>query len=282
MNNILHYIESIIRNKEVKIFFDNLFEVIVLLFIFFIVRKGLFKIIDKISARFTENKRLNKDSKLRIITLIKLFQSWSTVLLFVILVIILLQDVFHINTNPFVAGLSIIGVAISLSAKEVIMDFISGIAILLENQYSVGDYIFINETLQGKVINIGFRITKLEDGNGRYVYIRNGLIEYVKNNNSKKYKVFFDVKILNENNNKHDIDVIKIRIEDILNTLNTNVQKKGKKIIYKVVRSDVVKPDSVSILCVVYASYDDIDNGMSYVMKVMSKQFDGCEVSIRK
>ncbi|ENK1245100.1 mechanosensitive ion channel family protein [Clostridium sp. FAM 1755] len=104
------------------------------------------------------------------------------------------------------AGLG--GAAIGLGAKDLIKDVISGFFILFEDQFSVGDYITV-EDKSGIVDTIELRVTKLKDFNGDLHIIPNGLINTVTNH--AKNNIRFKVEI----NVAYEVD-----IEEAINTIN--------------------------------------------------------------
>lgn len=93
--------------------------------------------------------------------------------------VMVLQE-FQVDTTSIVAGAGIIGLAIGVGAQSLIKDFITGFFIILEDQYAVGDYI-VSKEMSGTVEEMGFRVTKLRDGNGVLHIIPNGDISRVSN-----------------------------------------------------------------------------------------------------
>ncbi len=86
------------------------------------------------------------------------------------------------------------GVAVGFGAQSLIKDIINGFFILFEDQYSVGDYITV-ENMGGIVESIELRITKLRDFNGDLHTIPNGLITKVTNHSRGNIRVTVDVDI---------------------------------------------------------------------------------------
>jgi small-conductance mechanosensitive channel len=74
-----------------------------------------------------------------------------------------------VSLGPFIASAGVIGLGISFGAQSIFKDMLTGIFILIENQYSVGDTIKI-AGLTGTVEDLSLRVTKLRDGDGT-VYI---------------------------------------------------------------------------------------------------------------
>ena len=99
-------------------------------------------------------------------------------LVFTALVMILNQ--FHIAIEPLLASAGIFGVALGFGAQTLVKDVISGIGIVMEDQFGVGDTVTIGAQT-GTVQTIGLRVTRLQDVTGQIWYIRNGEITALGN-----------------------------------------------------------------------------------------------------
>lgn len=87
---------------------------------------------------------------------------------------------FGFNLGPLIASAGIIGVALGLGAQTLVRDMLSGIFMLVEDQYGVGDDIEVLE-VKGRVEKVGLRITTVRDSKGTLWYLRNGEILKVGN-----------------------------------------------------------------------------------------------------
>ncbi len=87
---------------------------------------------------------------------------------------------FGFNLGPVIASAGVIGVALGLGAQTIVRDVLSGIFMLVEDQYGVGDEIHIEE-IEGKVERVGLRITQIRDKKGVLWFLRNGEILVVGN-----------------------------------------------------------------------------------------------------
>lgn len=85
-----------------------------------------------------------------------------------------------INLAPVLASAGVLGIAIGFGAQSLVRDFISGIFMLLEDQYGVGDFIDAGEAT-GTVEAVSLRITRLRDVNGVVWHVRNGTISRIGN-----------------------------------------------------------------------------------------------------
>ena len=87
---------------------------------------------------------------------------------------------FNVNLAPILASAGIVGLAVGFGAQNLVRDFLSGMFMLLEDQYGVGDIVDLGSA-SGEVESVGLRITTLRDGNGTVWYVRNGEILRVGN-----------------------------------------------------------------------------------------------------
>lgn len=91
---------------------------------------------------------------------------------------------FGFNLGPVLASAGVIGVALGLGAQTLVRDILSGIFMLIEDQYGVGDDVKVQD-VEGKVERVGLRITQVRDQAGTLWYIRNGEILVVGNKSQK-------------------------------------------------------------------------------------------------
>jgi small-conductance mechanosensitive channel len=90
-----------------------------------------------------------------------------------------------VDLGPLVASAGVLGFAVGLGSQTIIRDVFSGIIMLLEDQYGVGDEVQVLE-IKGKVESVGLRITTVRDRQGTLWYLRNGEILKVGNQSQKK------------------------------------------------------------------------------------------------
>jgi small-conductance mechanosensitive channel len=82
--------------------------------------------------------------------------------------------------GPLIASAGILGVALGLGAQTLVRDVLSGIFMLVEDQYGVGDQVDVLD-VQGVVEKVGLRVTCVRDKKGTLWYLRNGEILKVGN-----------------------------------------------------------------------------------------------------
>ena len=97
-----------------------------------------------------------------------------------VIAIAMILEVLRIDIGPLLASAGIVGIAIGFGAQALIKDYFSGIALILEDQFGVGDVVELNG-VQGTVEEVTLRITRIRDRAGVVWYVRNGEILKVAN-----------------------------------------------------------------------------------------------------
>ncbi|WP_157108972.1 mechanosensitive ion channel family protein [Corynebacterium aquilae] len=85
-----------------------------------------------------------------------------------------------INVAPLIASAGVAGVALGFGAQSLVKDFLTGIFMLIEDQYGVGDTVTIGD-VTGEVEAVTLRLTTIRDIDGTRWYIRNGQVTEVGN-----------------------------------------------------------------------------------------------------
>ena len=130
---------------------------------------------------------------------------------FIIIVdVIMILDIFGVDTKTLIASLGVVGFVAGLAVQDTLKDFVAGISIILENQYSVGDTITV-KGFRGEVISLGIKSTKIKAYTGEVMIIPNHLIEQVINHSMDKSLAIVDIPV------SYNTDVDKL--ENVLNKL---------------------------------------------------------------
>jgi moderate conductance mechanosensitive channel len=112
-------------------------------------------------------------------TIGSVLQSITSFLVWGIAAVLILGDL-GFNLTPIIASAGVVGVAVGFGAQNLVKDFLSGIFMLLEDQYGVGDVVDLGEA-SGTVESVGLRVTTVRDYAGTVWYVRNGEIQRVGN-----------------------------------------------------------------------------------------------------
>jgi small conductance mechanosensitive channel len=146
------------------------------------------------SSSFLESAGLLSERRsLRAATLGSVLNSAASITIFVIAFLLVLSEL-QVNLAPFIAGTSIVGVALGFGAQNIVKDFLAGMFMLMEDQYGVGDVIDF-EKATGTVEAVGLRSTRLRDVNGTVWYVRNGEVVRVGNKSQGFAQVVLDIPI---------------------------------------------------------------------------------------
>ena len=121
----------------------------------------------------------NERQRQRVETVGSLLRSIVTFVV-VTLAVLTIMALLGIPLGPLLASAGVAGVALGIGAQSLVKDFLSGIFMIMEDQYGVGDVIDTGEAI-GTVEEVTLRITRLRDANGITWYVRNGEIIRVGN-----------------------------------------------------------------------------------------------------
>lgn len=157
-----------------------------------VILYGIFK---RITKKIVETKMRFGDAK-KTKTILILCNNIIKYLILLIDVLMILE-VFHIDTKTIIASLGVVGVVIGLALQDTLKDFLAGMFILFENQYKLGDYITIG-TFMGEVISLGMKTTKIRSYTGEVKMISNRFITEVTNHSVKDSLAIVDVPIAYE------------------------------------------------------------------------------------
>lgn len=164
--------------------FDALIAIIVGTIVYFIGKRLIERVTKSLVKSARHREWHKKDIEKRQKTLVNLFATiWRLVIIFSVLYAVMraiLGDTISNTFAPLFASAGIIGIAVGIGAQSLIRDFLSGIFIISENQYRVGDVVDI-EGFSGTVERIGARSTVIRDADGNVHYFPNGMVQHVIN-----------------------------------------------------------------------------------------------------
>jgi small conductance mechanosensitive channel len=182
----------------------RLIRVVVILVISMAVLTVLLRTVNRVAARAaTHATKDTGDSQRsailaarkaqRATTLGSLFRNVCKVLVYTFMLLLILAE-FGFDLGPLLAGAGIAGVAIGFGAQSLVKDVISGVFILMEDQYGVGDVVDLGDAV-GTVDEVQLRVTKLRSIDGTLWFVRNGEILRVGNMSQEYSKIVLDVAV---------------------------------------------------------------------------------------
>lgn len=172
--------DSAIVLMNSSIWFTILYKLIMILLILIamkVIKRMGYAIINRMIIQ-REGSRISVDPR-RLKTLQKLLNNILNYTVTFIGVLLILSQ-FGIELMPILAGAGVIGLAVAFGAQNLVRDMITGLFIIFEDQFAVGDYVRI-QSYEGTVQEIGIRITKLKSSTGETHIIPNGSITQVTN-----------------------------------------------------------------------------------------------------
>lgn len=156
-------------------------KIIVVIILAFLLKLVFSKLIKKLVRKYAaKGGGASVDDSKRAETLIKIFIYTLNVVVFFIAAIMVFDEL-GINMKPVLASAGIIGLAVGFGMQYLIKDLVTGIFIIMENQYRIGDVVNFGNGIAGVVENISLRITTLRDMNGVVHYVPHGSITVVSN-----------------------------------------------------------------------------------------------------
>jgi small conductance mechanosensitive channel len=126
-------------------------------------------------------------------TLALVLRSIASVLIWTIAVTMILGEL-GVNLGPLIAGAGIAGVALGFGAQSLVKDFLSGIFMLVEDQYGVGDIVDVGEAT-GTVEAVTLRTTRIRSVEGTVWHVPNGMIDRVGNMSQQWARALLDVEV---------------------------------------------------------------------------------------
>ncbi len=161
---------------------------------------------DNIAFKIAEEKREK--------TLIDIISTALRIGIWIIAGMMLLEE-FGVNIAPLLAGAGVIGVALGFGAQSIVKDGLTGLLIIFENQYRVGDVVQVNSEVVGMVEKITLRETVLRDLDGMVHHVPNGYIQVATNMTMEFSNVNIDIGV----SYNADIDKVEKVINDVGETM---------------------------------------------------------------
>ena len=145
----------------------------------------------KITIRCIIKRGNSSFEKKRRNTIVKLLENIFKYII-LILAILYILEVYGVDTKSLVAGIGVAGVVLGLALQDFLKDLISGLSIMLDNYFVIGDIVEFDD-FTGEVIEFGLKSTKIQAFSGETLSIANRNIDRVKNLSQKTAILFIKV-----------------------------------------------------------------------------------------
>lgn len=154
---------------------------------------GLKRLKDRTPSMFFDTGEVNLRAASRAQTITVVLRSLCTGVIWTLAIMYVLAAL-GLNLAPMLAGAGVAGVAIGFGAQSLVRDFLSGMFMIIEDQYGVGDVVDVGEA-SGTVEMVTLRVTRLRDVNGTVWHVPNGEIRRVGNMSQKWARAIVDVAV---------------------------------------------------------------------------------------
>jgi small-conductance mechanosensitive channel len=149
--------------------------------------------LDLLVAPLRARQGLNDAATSRLDTMRGLARSVTTYLLLFVAAVMVLAE-FGVNVGALLAGAGVAGLAVSFGAQRLVRDVLTGFFLLLEDQFRVGEVVTLAgvpglPALTGTVLEMGLRVSRLRDADGKLVTVANGDVAAVVNHSRGPVRV---------------------------------------------------------------------------------------------
>lgn len=192
-------------------------RIAIIIILAYIIRKLIGLFLEKVVRRLVVSSRFSSKAaeKKREDTIITIVNGTLNVLILLIALLMILEEI-GVAIGPLLAAAGIAGLAFGFGGQYLIRDIISGLFIILENQYRVGDVVCFDDTC-GLVENISLRMTTLRDLDGTVHHVPHGEVKKVSNLSKGYARVNMDIGI------SYDSDLEKV--EEVVNRVGKDLSE---------------------------------------------------------
>ena len=149
-------------------------------------------VISRFARRVADKTAANKErADTRADTISSVLTAMGRVVVWTLAVLLVLGEL-GFDLAPMIAGAGIVGVAVGFGAQSLVADFLSGLFMLMEDQYGVGDWVDVGDT-SGTVEHVGLRTTRIRSLDGLLWTVRNGEIVRTANANQGWGRAVVDI-----------------------------------------------------------------------------------------
>ena len=225
------FFENLIYSDSLR----SLIIKIVLSVIVFLVAKIIIYIFTKALTNLVKTYKKNDFSNSKKVNSIVSISSSVLKYIIYFIVIVIILSIFNVNTLSLIATAGVGGIIIAFGVQSIVKDLFSGVFILLDDQYNIGDDVVING-ISGNIMSINMRNTQIQGYDGSVNTISNGSITTVTNlsKNNQRSVVTFCFPT--------DVDIEKVK--KIISDFSTEFSEKHKSVIKNPVFFGVTETES--------------------------------------
>ncbi len=168
-------------------------------------------------------KKAKKTSDKKLLTIVSILSNVIKYLS-IIIAILMVLNIWGVDTKALITSLGIVGVVAGLSVQDLLKDIIAGISIITEDQFKVGDNIQVGD-FRGTVISLGIKTTKVRSITGEVKFISNRSITEVINYSMMPLQCLIDI----STDYQDELEKIETSLQNVCDKINKEVKYlKGK------------------------------------------------------
>lgn len=209
------------RNTVGRVISDSLSSIVLILLVTWLLWVVLDTAIQQ-ALKPPTNGRLSRQPSTRTKTILPLLRNAIKIVLVVICAITTMANL-GINVAPLLAGAGVVGLAIGFGSQQLVQDVITGLFIIIEDTFSVGDWVVLSTGHSGTVESLTIRTVRLRDGKGFVHSVPFGQIKAVTNQSRQFAYAFFSVQFTYDS----DIDSALSLIRETGNSITEDILLKN-------------------------------------------------------
>ena len=168
--------------------------------------------------------KINKETKTNFHSELIPFAANFSKILFICIAFIFVLAIWNVDITPILAGFGIAGITIGLALQSTLSNIFGGMSLILDKNFNIGDEIKLDNELEGNILDVGLRSTKIRTKNNELLIVPNSVLATSKIINYAKPSTH-----------------LRIQIDFVLNKKD-NVEKISKSIIEKSKKIDFIEP----------------------------------------
>ena len=185
-----------------------------------------------------------------------------------------IASIIGVDISTIFASIGIVALILGFGAESLVADLVTGVFILFENEYNIGDIIEV-DGFRGTVKSIGIRTLSLEDGGGNVKIINNSDLKNIVNRSNQGSRAVSDIDV------SYDTDLE--QLEETLKTILTDIKSKNPDVFIgeiKYAGVEALGASGITLRFVAEVNEKDIFSGRRLLNKELKVAFDKHKISI--
>lgn len=140
-------------------------------------------------------KKINKRTESNFHSELIPFTNHFSKIIYAMIALVFILKLWNVNIVPLLAGIGIVGITIGLALQNTLSNVVGGIALLLDQNFNIGDEIKLDNDIQGTILDVGLRSTKIRTYNSELIIVPNNTLANSKIINYSKPTTFLRINI---------------------------------------------------------------------------------------